>query len=128
VCSGLVDAIDECEKAHVRVLVLHANPNLKVWSAGHNVKEIPLDGQDPLPWTAGFERLIHRVRNCRAPVIAMVHASVWGGAFDSTCAAVRYANHSRRVHCLEIPALPLLKEMVAAGYLGRKTRRGVYRY
>ena len=23
---------------------------------------------------------------------------------------------------------PLLREMVAAGYLGRKTRRGVYRY
>jgi methylmalonyl-CoA decarboxylase len=84
VCSRLVAAIDECEGAHVRVVVLRANPKSKIWSAGHDIKEIPLDGQDPLPWTAGLEQLLHRVRNCRAPVIAMVHASVWGGACDLT--------------------------------------------
>jgi len=84
VCSGLVAAIDECEKANVRAVVLTANPNSKIWSAGHDIKEIPLDGKDPLPWTAGLEQLLHRVRNCRAPVIAMVHASVWGGACDLT--------------------------------------------
>ena len=84
VCSGLVAAIDECEGAHVRVVVLRANPKSKIWSAGHDIKEIPLDGQDPLPWTAGLEQLLHRVRNCRVPVIAMVHATVWGGACDLT--------------------------------------------
>jgi methylmalonyl-CoA decarboxylase len=84
VCSGLVAAIDECEKANVRVVILGADPKSKVWSAGHDIKEIPLDGQDPLPWTAGLEQLLHRVRNCQAPVIAMVHASVWGGACDLT--------------------------------------------
>jgi len=84
VCSGLVAAIDEFEKANVRVVVLGADPKSKIWSAGHNIKEIPLDGQDPLPWSAGLEQLLHRIRNCRVPVIAMVHASVWGGACDLT--------------------------------------------
>jgi methylmalonyl-CoA decarboxylase len=83
VCRA-VAAIDECEKAHVRVVILGANPKSKIWSAGHDIKEIPLDGQDPLPWTAGLEQLLHRVRDCRVPVIAMVHASVWGAACDLT--------------------------------------------
>jgi methylmalonyl-CoA decarboxylase len=84
VCAGLVAAIDECEKANVRVVVLGANPKSKIWSAGHDIKEIPLDGQDPLPWTSRLEQLLHRVRDCRVPVIAMVHASVWGAACDLT--------------------------------------------
>jgi methylmalonyl-CoA decarboxylase len=84
VCAGLVAAIDECEKAHVRVVILRAHPKSNVWSAGHDIKEIPLDGQDHLPWTSGLEQLLHRVRNCRVPVMAMVHASVWGAACDLT--------------------------------------------
>jgi len=82
VCGGLVAALDEFEKANVRVVVLRANPKSKIWSAGHDIKEIPLDGQDPLPWTSGLEQLLYRVRNFPAPVIAMVHAGVWGGACD----------------------------------------------
>lgn len=84
VCSGLVAAFDEFEKTNVRVVVLRSNPKSKIWSAGHDIKEIPLDGQDPLTWTSGLEQLLHRVRNCPVPVIAMVHASVWGGACDLT--------------------------------------------
>jgi enoyl-CoA hydratase/carnithine racemase len=44
VCSGLVAAIDECEGAHVRVVVIRANPKSKIWSAGHDIKEIPSGG------------------------------------------------------------------------------------
>jgi methylmalonyl-CoA decarboxylase len=84
VCAGLIAAIDECEQAHVRVVILRVHPTSKIWSAGHDIKEIPLDGQDPLPWTSGLEQLLHRVRDCQVPVMAMVHASVWGGACDLT--------------------------------------------
>jgi enoyl-CoA hydratase/carnithine racemase len=41
VCAGVIDAIDECEKANVRVVVLGANRKSKIWSAVHDIKEIP---------------------------------------------------------------------------------------
>ncbi|MGC8658123.1 MAG: methylmalonyl-CoA decarboxylase [Desulfomonilaceae bacterium] len=80
--SGILEALDELEKKSVRVVILRAYPNAKVWSAGHNMKEIPLDGQDPLTWNVPFERLLHRVRKFPVPVIAMIEGSVWGGACD----------------------------------------------
>ena len=80
--SGILNALDEFEKTAVRVVILRAYPKAKVWSAGHNMKEIPLDGQDPLTWNIPFERLLHRVRGFSAPVIGMIEGSVWGGACD----------------------------------------------
>jgi methylmalonyl-CoA decarboxylase len=80
--SGILNAFDELEKKSVRVLILRAYPKAKVWSAGHDMKEIPLDGQDPLTWNIAFERLLHRVRGFRVPVIGMIEGSVWGGACD----------------------------------------------
>jgi methylmalonyl-CoA decarboxylase len=133
VCSGLVAAFDEFEKANVRVVVLRANPKSKIWSAGHDIKEIPLDGQDPLPWTSGLEQLLHRVRNCPVPVIAMVHSSVWGGACDlaATCDMVvgtpqaTFAitpvklgisyNTAGMTHFLGVLPLHILKEMLYTG-------------
>ena len=82
VCEKLLESFDEFEKARVRVVIIGANPNTKIWSAGHEIREIPLDGQDAVTWTTGFERVLHRVRNCPAPVIAMLHSSVWGAACD----------------------------------------------
>jgi methylmalonyl-CoA decarboxylase len=133
VCSGLIAAFDEFEKASVRVVVLQANPKSKIWSAGHDVKEIPLDGEDPLPWTSGLEQLLHRVRNCPAPVIAMVHSSVWGGACDLavTCdivvgtAQATFAitpvklgisyNTAGMTHFLGVLPLHIIKEMLYTG-------------
>ncbi len=80
--SGILNALDEFEKTSVRVVILRAYPKAKVWSAGHNMKEIPLDGQDPLTWNIPFERLLHRVRKFPVPVIGMIEGSVWGGACD----------------------------------------------
>jgi methylmalonyl-CoA decarboxylase len=82
VCEQLLASFDEFEKAHVRVVIIRANPNTKIWSAGHDIREIPLDGHDAVTWTTGFERVHHRVRNCAVPVIAMLHSSVWGAACD----------------------------------------------
>ena len=82
VCEQLLAAFDELEKAHVRVVIIRANPNTKIWSAGHDIHEIPLDGRDAVTWTTGFERVLQRVRSYPAPVIAMLHSSVWGAACD----------------------------------------------
>jgi len=82
VCDKLLQSFDEFEKANVRVVIIGANPNSKIWSAGHDIGEIPLDGHDAVTWTTGFERVLRRVQNCTVPVIAMLHSSVWGTACD----------------------------------------------
>jgi methylmalonyl-CoA decarboxylase len=82
VCAGLLEAFDEFERARARVVIIAADPAAKIWSAGHDIHEIPLDGHDAVTWTTGFERVLRRVRGCRAPVIAMLHGSVWGAACD----------------------------------------------
>lgn len=80
--AGILKAFDVFEEARVRVVILRAYPGAKVWSAGHNMKEIPLDGQDPLYWNVPFEQLLHRVQNCPVPVMGMIEGSVRGGACD----------------------------------------------
>jgi len=80
--AGILEAFDEFEKASARVVIVRAYPGAKVWSAGHDMKEIPLDGEDPLTWNVPFERLLHRVRSFPVPVIGMIEGSVWGGACD----------------------------------------------
>lgn len=82
VCADILGAFDELERARVRVVVIAADAAAKIWSAGHDVREIPLDGHDAVTWTTGFEQVLNRVRTCPAPVIAMLHGSVWGAACD----------------------------------------------
>jgi methylmalonyl-CoA decarboxylase len=82
VCDRLLQSFGEFEKARVRAIIIGANPNSKIWSAGHDIREIPLDGHDAVTWTTGFERVLRRLRDCTVPVIAMLHSSVWGAACD----------------------------------------------
>jgi len=53
-----------------------------VWSFGHDVGELPKANVDPLPYSDPLEQLVRAVKAFPAPVIAMVHGSVWGGACD----------------------------------------------
>lgn len=82
----LVDAIlqgfADLEGRGARAVVLRAQPGAKVWSAGHDIKEIPLDGSDPLTWNVGFEKLLRKVRLCPVPVLGLIEGGVWGGACD----------------------------------------------
>ncbi|MCB4358545.1 methylmalonyl-CoA decarboxylase [Quatrionicoccus australiensis] len=66
----------------VRVAILRARPGAKVWSAGHNVAELPLGGLDPLGWQDPLRMLIRDVEAFPAPVIALIEGGVWGGACE----------------------------------------------
>lgn len=80
--DDLVAAFDQLERAAVQIVVLRAMPEVRVWSAGHDVTELPTGGQDPLGYLDPLERVLRRVQDCPVPVIAMVEGSVWGGATD----------------------------------------------
>jgi methylmalonyl-CoA decarboxylase len=63
-------------------VILRANKGVKVWSAGHDVNELPRSGSDPLAYDDPLERGIRAIREFAAPVIAMIEGSVWGGACE----------------------------------------------
>lgn len=67
---------------HVRAIVLRSATTEKVWSAGHDVDELPKAGIDPLPYGDPLERLLRAIKTYPAPVIAMLHGTVWGGACE----------------------------------------------
>jgi methylmalonyl-CoA decarboxylase len=53
-----------------------------VFSAGHDVRELPLSGRDPLIYGDSLRRAVRAIEECPAPVIAMIEGSVWGGACE----------------------------------------------
>lgn len=76
------DALDKFEEQGARVAILRANPGVKVWSAGHDVNELPVLGQDPLQWGDPLRKLVRDIEAFAAPVIALIEGSVWGGACE----------------------------------------------
>lgn len=75
-------ALDELKSEEVRVVVLRSAVAGKVWSAGHDIDELPVAGRDPLPYEDPLEKLLRAIRGFPAPVIAMVQGGAWGGACD----------------------------------------------
>jgi methylmalonyl-CoA decarboxylase len=80
--EAFVAAFEQLERAQAQVVVLRAMPGVRVWSAGHDVHELPTGGRDPLGYQDPLDRVLRCVQDCPVPVIAMVEGSVWGGAFD----------------------------------------------
>jgi methylmalonyl-CoA decarboxylase len=76
-----IAALADMQAAAIRVVVIRAAPDAKVWSAGHDIGELP-QGQEPLAYSDALERLLRTVEAFPGPIIAMVHGSVWGGATD----------------------------------------------
>lgn len=80
--SEVLAAFEAFKKEKVRAVVLRSANSEKVWSAGHDIDELPRVGIDPLPYGDPLERLLRGVKMFPAPVIAMIHGSVWGGACE----------------------------------------------
>ncbi len=80
--ADLVSALDRAETEGARVAVLRAVPGVKVWSAGHDIDELPTSRRDPLGWSEPLRTLVLRLQAFPAPVIALIEGGVWGGACE----------------------------------------------
>ena len=81
--TALIDelcaALEDMLLGQVRVVVIRSPSGARVFSAGHDVRELPRNGRDPLTYDDSVRRMIELFP---APVIAMVEGSVWGGACE----------------------------------------------
>ncbi len=77
-CAGL----EELQKQGARVVILRAAAGVSVFSAGHDIRELPTHGRDPLTYNDPLRRAVRAIELYPAPVIAMVEGSVWGGACE----------------------------------------------
>lgn len=80
--EGLCAALEEMKQREVRVVILRAPAGSKVFSSGHDVRELPTNGRDPLTFNDPLRRAIRTIELFPAPVIAMIEGSVWGGACE----------------------------------------------
>jgi methylmalonyl-CoA decarboxylase len=83
---ALIDELSAALAAHqppeVRVVVIRAARGARVFSAGHDVRELPTNGRDPLTYNDPLRTVVRRIEAHPAPVIAMIEGSVWGGACE----------------------------------------------
>jgi methylmalonyl-CoA decarboxylase len=84
--AEIIDALDSFSEQRARAVVLRARPGVKIWSAGHDVDELPEGRRDPLGWYDPLRRLVRAIENHAAPVIAMIEGGVWGGACEAALA------------------------------------------
>ena len=128
--DDMVAALDSLEGSSARVIIVRAERGVKVFSAGHDVRELPTNGRDPLTYNDPLRQVMRRIDHCPQPVIAMVEGSVWGGACelvlgcdmiiaadDSTFAitparlGVPYDIHGT-LNLIKVAGMHLLKELI----------------
>lgn len=80
--NELCVATEEMRDQAVRVVILRAPAGSKVFSSGHDIRELPTNGRDPMTYNDPLRRVIRTIELFPAPVIAMIEGSVWGGACE----------------------------------------------
>ena len=78
--QAFATALESFRAVGVRCVVLRARAGSKVWSAGHDIEELPAAWRDPL------RKLVREIETFPAPIIAMIEGSVWGGACETAFA------------------------------------------
>ena len=80
--DGICSVLEQMQQEEVRVVILRAPAGSRVFSAGHDIRELPTNGRDPLTYDDPLRRVIRTIEHFPAPVIAMIEGSVWGGACE----------------------------------------------
>ena len=78
----MLHALEVLEKGKARVIIIRAYAGAKVWSSGHDVKELPVAGRDPLAYSDPLVTVLRSIQASPLPIIAMLEGGVWGGACD----------------------------------------------
>jgi methylmalonyl-CoA decarboxylase len=125
----LVAALDAL-RGRARVVILRAQPGSRTWSAGHDVRELPTQGRDPLTYNDPLRLAVRVIQEFPAPIIAMVEGGVWGGACEMAMAcdmviasdAATFAitpaklgvpyNIGGTLNLIQSVSLPVIKEML----------------
>lgn len=81
-CETLSSNLEEAYRSECVAIVIKAECSHNVWSAGHDIRELPTDGNDPLSYDVPMERLLRKIQDTPIPVIAYANGTVWGGACD----------------------------------------------
>ncbi len=81
-CWEMVAALEELKARKIPVIILRAKKDSRVWSAGHDITQLPKVHHDPLAYDSPMETAFRAIQNYPGPVIAMIQGSVWGGATD----------------------------------------------
>ena len=94
--EDIINGIKEVDKPDTRVVIIRAPKGIKVWSAGHDVKELPTNAKDPLTYNDPLRRIVRYIQEFQHPVIAMIEGSVWGGACElvMSCDILIASEHS----------------------------------
>ena len=80
--DAMFHALEAFRAESVRVVILRAQPGASIWSAGHDVNELPHTRRDPLGYDDPLRRIIRQIAEFPAPVIALIEGGVWGGACE----------------------------------------------
>ncbi len=78
----ITSALDSMKAENLRAVILRAQRGVKVFSAGHEISELPTNGRDPLTYNDPLRQLVRAIQLHPCPIIAMVEGSVWGGACE----------------------------------------------
>jgi methylmalonyl-CoA decarboxylase len=94
--DDLCAALEDMQQHEVRVVILRAAAGSKVFSVGHDIRELPTNGRDPLTYNDPLRQVVRAIEHFPAPVIAMIEGSVWGGACElvMSCDMITAGNDS----------------------------------
>jgi len=81
-CDELSAALNDLKNRKVPVVVIRAPRDAKVWSAGHDIRQLPQVCHEPLAYDSPMEKALRAIQEYPGAVIAMVQGGVWGGASD----------------------------------------------
>ncbi len=77
-----MQALSDLNRPEIRCIILRAPSGSKVFSAGHDIHELPSGGRDPLSYDDPLRQITRMIQKFPKPIISMVEGSVWGGAFE----------------------------------------------